>query len=120
MSKPLYSLDAIEFVHKHNGIVVLAHPWCYKQPLEIIKTLVEYFLFYWFFIYIYRHSLDGIECYGKSSEYMPQAQKYNLLKFVGSDYHGIKDEEVLPGGNFIVSSDAEELFKVIRTRLYLD
>lgn len=51
---------------------------------------------------------------------MPQAQKYNLLKFVGSDYHGIKDEEVLPGGNFIVSSDAEELFKVIRTRLYLD
>lgn len=45
MSKPLYSLDAIEYVHKHNGLVVLAHPWCYKQPDEIIKSLVEYCLY---------------------------------------------------------------------------
>lgn len=51
---------------------------------------------------------------------MPHAKKYNLLKFVGSDYHGIKKAEVLPGGNFIISSDAEELYNIIKTKLHID
>lgn len=115
LEKPLNSVEMIEYIHKHKGISVLAHPWCYKNSKELIKILVEYKYF------IYRNNLDGIECYGSSRDYYPIAEQYNLLKFVGSDYHAIKGHvEVLPGGNEISDEDAENLYNIIKLKLLLE
>lgn len=64
----------IDFVHSKNGIIVLAHPWVLKNGDIIIKAIED--------------GIDGIECFDDSRDFLEVAEKKNLLKFMGSDYHG--------------------------------
>lgn len=82
-----YEIDAkrvIDSIHSANGFAILAHPMDYKLSREditnIILKLVEY-------------GIDGIEVYQsdcnfEDSVYLNNlADKCNLLKSVGSDFH---------------------------------
>lgn len=82
-----YEIDAkrvIDSIHSANGFAILAHPMDYKLNREditnIILKLVEY-------------GIDGIEVYQsdcnfEDSVYLNNlADKCNLLKSVGSDFH---------------------------------
>lgn len=84
---PEYDLDVsrvIDAIKSANGYVVLAHPMAYKLDrddiTEIIKKLTNF-------------GIDGIEVYQSDCKVedslylMEVADKYNLLKSVGSDFH---------------------------------
>jgi len=73
--------QAIKDIKKCNGLVVLAHPYTYKNNMGmIIDTLIDY--------------IDGMECFrnGLSENQMSHlisiAESRNLIIVGGSDWHG--------------------------------
>lgn len=84
------SAEAIQMIHHAGGLAVLAHPGIYKFEYSIEKVLAE--------------GIDGIEVfYPLHSEdqvihFKQIADKYNLYKTVGSDFHGVNSRSpYLPG-----------------------
>ncbi|XP_059448731.1 uncharacterized protein LOC132179930 isoform X2 [Corylus avellana] len=76
-SEPLAE-EAIQLISNTEGVAVLAHPWALKNPVAIIRRLIE-------------AGLHGMEVYrsdGKLAAYSGLADGYGLLKLGGSDYHG--------------------------------
>lgn len=81
--------DIIELIHKHGGIVCLAHPYGYKlnNTEEYIEKLFN------------KYNLDGIECYynGFNEEQIKYienfAKRRGLLISGGSDFHGTKERD---------------------------
>ena len=78
--------EAIETIHKANGIAVIAHPLSYRfETKQKVKLLIEDLV---------KHDLDGIEAeyvtYNKSDiDWLKkQANNFNLIITGGSDYHG--------------------------------
>ncbi|MBQ7136491.1 MAG: PHP domain-containing protein [Bacilli bacterium] len=72
--------DAIDFLHRNNGIAVMAHPGHIKKNNieEIVKLGVDGIE-----VYYPDHNSDDV------SKYLETANKYNLLITGGSDFHGI-------------------------------
>ena len=127
--------EAIQLIHKYNGIACLAHPWydwlinsfilLYKQlpaliRMELVRNrltkdpeaVTKYFV---------EIGVDGMECFPpkhhqdeNSGYFYDFAKKHNLYVTSGSDYHGSKDPEVLPGDNIYNEEEWERtsnLFK---------
>ena len=81
--------NLIEAIHKSGGIAVLAHPACYwaLSMDRLIKNLKNI-------------GLDGVECYypyakmrgivkfHSKNSVIRAAQKYDLIKTGGNDFHG--------------------------------
>lgn len=77
--------EAINLLHKHKALAVLAHPILLKKNSP--DTLIKDFDF------------DGIEAFyylnskQKEAEFITLAHKYNKFVTCGSDYHGIGDDK---------------------------
>lgn len=82
-----YEIDVnrvIDSIHSANGFAVLAHPMAYKLDREDITNII---------LKLVDYGIDGIEVYQsdcnfEDSVYLNNlADKCNLLKSVGSDFH---------------------------------
>lgn len=76
-SEPLAE-EAVKLICDTGGVAVLAHPWALKNPAAIVRRLKD-------------AGLHGIETYrsdGKMAVYSDLADKYDLMKLGGSDFHG--------------------------------
>ncbi|GED13002.1 PHP domain-containing protein [Aneurinibacillus migulanus] len=78
--------EAIDIIQEAGGVAVLAHPGLYKNP-EMVRKLIEY-------------GLQGIEVYHPDNDeedtrlYGALADEYHLVKTAGSDFHGMRGDEV--------------------------
>lgn len=87
----LSATEAINLIHHAGGKAFLAHPGEYTWEWSL-KTLVD-------------GGLDGIEVYYSRHKQMTtlywshMADKYNLLKSVGSDFHGPRSRSPYPIGS---------------------
>ena len=79
--------EAIQLIHRYNGIACLAHPWLYSDNDRVMEHFVSI-------------GVDGMECFppahkmeADSEKYYEFAKKHNLLVTSGSDYHGIMINE---------------------------
>ncbi|GJN30547.1 hypothetical protein PR202_gb18860 [Eleusine coracana subsp. coracana] len=73
-----FAETVVQLISRTGGISVLAHPWALKNPIAIIKALKV-------------AGLNGMEVYrsdGKLDGFCELAEKYELLKLGGSDFHG--------------------------------
>lgn len=90
----LYNLEqAIQFIHKFNGLCAVAHPWLYNYPIRVCKEALQY-------------GVDGVECFpprhhpeASSVVYRTFCHKHNLFCCSGSDFHGVTSSEVGIGEN---------------------
>jgi 3',5'-nucleoside bisphosphate phosphatase len=80
--KPKWTLaEAIRAIRVAGGLAVLAHPIWYQDPEKVAELGV-------------RAGLDGIEVFHvdqegpKENEFARLAERHDLLKSAGSDYHG--------------------------------
>ncbi|KAK9162815.1 hypothetical protein Syun_003717 [Stephania yunnanensis] len=97
--------EAVELIRRTGGFAALAHPWALKNPPPIIKRLKD-------------AGLHGMEVYrgdGKLAAFNDLADRYNLVKVGGSDYHGRGnyDESDLGSVNLPVLA-VHEFLKVAR------
>ncbi|MED4726590.1 PHP domain-containing protein [Aneurinibacillus migulanus] len=78
--------EAIDIIQEAGGVAVLAHPGLYKNP-EMVRKLIG-------------HGLQGIEVYHPDNDeedtrlYGALADEYHLVKTAGSDFHGMRGDEV--------------------------
>ncbi|GJN08810.1 hypothetical protein PR202_ga26767 [Eleusine coracana subsp. coracana] len=73
-----FAETVVQLISRTGGISVLAHPWALKNPVAIIRALKV-------------AGLNGMEVYrsdGKLDGFCELAEKYELLKLGGSDFHG--------------------------------
>ena len=94
--------ETIKLIHQFGGVASLAHPWLLKQREEVMEEVV-------------RCGIDGMECFPPShhaetgtSFYLDFAHKHGLIATSGSDYHGTKSPEVLPGNNIFPTEEKEK------------
>lgn len=91
--------EAIELIHKANGIAVLAHP-SEINDVNLVEKLLKNYAF------------DGIEVYHPSADadaqqyWLQLAQKYKLHVTGGSDFHGIPDRFPTKLGIFKIKAEA--------------
>ena len=82
--------EAVQLIREAGGVAVLAHP----QHLPDVDTTVEL---------LRDAGLQGIEVYYKNhttdaiARFGTLARRHGLIAAGGSDYHGTKDDEHLPG-----------------------
>lgn len=96
--------EAIQLIKKAGGIAVLAHPginiWQYQNKLEGIIAC----------------GIDGIEVYSSYHDdntvafYNEQAEKFHLLKTIGSDFHG-KTKPSIKLGSINCPQEADIYYK---------
>ncbi|KAL6515299.1 hypothetical protein OROHE_018931 [Orobanche hederae] len=70
--------ETVRLIRETGGVAVLAHPWSLKNPAAIIRRLKDAGL----------HGLEAYRSDGKLSVFSDLADKHDLLKLGGSDYHG--------------------------------
>lgn len=98
--------EVLELIHDSNGIAVLAHPYSYDS-MELLPKLIE-------------KGLDGIEVWHPtcSEEQIATlteiANKHNLIKTGGSDFHGMYDSKVHTIGK--CTTPDEEIDKILKKR----
>ncbi|OQS06271.1 hypothetical protein THRCLA_01682 [Thraustotheca clavata] len=81
--------EAIKMIAQAGGISVLAHPWCCKNPLDVVPKLAA-------------AGIHGLEVYhdtNKIDMYGALARESSLLKLGGSDFHGIDPTTEREPGN---------------------
>ncbi len=77
--------EAIDLIHRADGLAVLAHPGNYRLPEQQLEALVAR---------LRSAGLDGIECCysrhsrGQTEAYLSLMRKYELRTGCGSDFHG--------------------------------
>lgn len=122
--------EAVNLIHRYNGIASLAHPW-FEYTFKLISRLtanpqavMEHFA---------EIGVDGMECFppqhhqNESSPMFYQfAKEHQLLVTSGSDYHGTikffvlaigtKEPEVLPGDNIYREEEWERVLKVFQSK----
>ena len=82
--------EAIEAIHKDNGIAVIAHPYEYRKKKLNIEMLLEDLV----------HKVDGIECFHPSAteeeslHLLDIAKRNDLIVTGGSDFHGINKPNI--------------------------
>ena len=105
----LYNLEqAIQFVHKYDGLCAVAHPWICSYPIRVCKEALKC-------------GVDGVECFpprhhseSGSMVYRTFCHKHNLFCCSGSDFHGITSNEVVIGENIFPEKEVRatlELFE---------
>ena len=94
--------ETIQLIHQFGGVASLAHPWLLKQREEVMEEVV-------------RCGIDGMECFPPShlaetgtTFYLDFAHKHDVIATSGSDYHGTKSPEVLPGNNIFPTEEKEK------------
>ncbi len=86
--------EAIKLIHEAGGIAVMAHPYQTKKEGKELEALVKQ---------LKKYGLDGIEVYYSQhtpemiEEYNHYAQKYELIKTAGSDFHGTNKPHISLG-----------------------
>jgi len=77
--------ETIDFIHKAGGVAVLAHPGKLDSAIRVLPQLIYE---------LAERKLDGLEIYYPTHSRKAQkklhnlADRYNLIKTGGSDYHG--------------------------------
>lgn len=84
--------EAMHFIIKAGGVMVLAHPFTLNQlQLQDLEPVI---------VELKKNGLDGIEVYypehseGQTKLYRTLAKKHGLLLTGGSDFHGFNRDEV--------------------------
>ena len=101
--------EAISLVKKSGGIAVFAHPGAnIKTDIEKLEGIVAC-------------GIDGIEVYSSYHNketiqfYKEQAERFNLIKTMGSDFHG-KIKPAIKLGN-MVCEEEEDIYKRFKDAL---
>ena len=91
--KKLSPSDGLEIIHRAGGVGVVAHPRTVQRLGTMVKKMAG-------------DGLAGIEVYAEKygdrerSRYMSLANRFDLVKCGGSDYHAFgTDNEVIPGSS---------------------
>lgn len=105
--KEMTVLQAIKLIKKARGVSVLAHPWIDEDALKE-RNFKRYV----------KAGLRGIEINngdrfpfkkkGTSKRIRKLARKYNLILTSGSDYHGLKIVEQMPGNHELGKNNGDE------------
>lgn len=102
--------EAIKLIKKSGAIVVLAHPGAnIKQDKNKIEGIIAC-------------GIDGIEVYTSYHDestiefYSNQAEKFNLIKTIGSDFHG-KTKPAIKYGS-IKCKEETEIYNKLKKRLF--
>lgn len=95
--------DVLDAIHEAGGVAILAHPAVYDS-YDLIPELVEL-------------GLDGIECFYPRAKATDDvvltriADKHNLIKTGGTDFHGCTSSVVYPIGTCVTQDDQVEKIK---------
>ncbi|KAG0471662.1 hypothetical protein HPP92_016208 [Vanilla planifolia] len=92
----------VRLVCRTGGIATLAHPWALKNPASIIGSLKAAGL----------HAMEVYRSDGKLPGFSEMADKHDLLKLGGSDYHGRKADGKLDLGS--VHLPVLDVFKFLK------
>lgn len=93
--------EAIDLIHAAGGIPVLAHPGNnVKEDEELLHNIVQAGIV-GMEVYSSYHSPDQIQFYSK------QVEKYDLIKTLGSDFHGKTKPSIKLGGVDCQNSEDE-------------
>ncbi len=96
--------DAIELIRAAGGVPILAHPGNnVKEDEELLHGIVQAGII-GMEVYSSYHSPEQIQFYSR------QAEKYNLIKTLGSDFHGKTKPSIELGGVDCQNSE-EELYQ---------
>jgi len=100
--------EVVREIKESGGIAVLAHParmkWTEEQVEALVKSLVD-------------EGLDGIECFYAThttqevQRFSAMADRYGLLKTLGSDYHC--DGDALHGDTFVYDELPDETARAL-------
>lgn len=100
---------ALELIYNSGGIPILAHPGNnVKEDEELLHNIIQSGIL-GIEVYSSYHSKKQIEFYEK------QAEKYNLIKTIGSDFHGKTKPTIKLGG--IEYEKLDELYEVFIEKL---
>ena len=84
--------EAIELIYAAGGLPVLAHPGNnVKEGEELLRDIVQAGIV-GMEVYSSYHSIEQIQFYSR------QAEKYDLIKTLGSDFHGKTKPSIKLGG----------------------
>lgn len=98
----------LDLIHSSRGVAVMAHPYMFDN-LELLNELCEAKKLDG--IEVYHHSADNDEKWQKLAEI---ADKYNLIKTGGSDFHGLYNEHpTYLGSRSTDKENLDRLFKLI-------
>jgi predicted metal-dependent phosphoesterase TrpH len=107
-------MEAIELIYAAGGIAVLAHPGNnVKEDEELLYHIVQAGIT-GMEVYSTYHSQSQIEFYAR------EAEKYDLIKTLGSDFHGKTKPSIKLGGVECENSEEEIYHLLIRKLLYRD
>ncbi|URE00315.1 PHP domain [Musa troglodytarum] len=73
-----FAEDVVQLICHTGGVATLAHPWALKNPVVVIGSLKASGL----------HAMEVYRSDGKLSGFGDLADRYELVKIGGSDYHG--------------------------------
>ncbi|KAG6510681.1 5'-3' exoribonuclease-like [Zingiber officinale] len=73
-----FAEDVVRLICHTGGVAALAHPWALKNPVGVIRSLKDSGL----------HAIEVYRSDGKLSGFSDLADRYELVKIGGSDYHG--------------------------------
>ncbi|CAL9751528.1 unnamed protein product [Musa acuminata subsp. burmannicoides] len=73
-----FAEDVVRLICQTGGVATLAHPWALKNPVVVIRSLKASGL----------HAMEVYRSDGKLSGFGDLADRYELVKIGGSDYHG--------------------------------
>lgn len=106
-------MEAIELIYAAGGIAVLAHPgYNVKEDEELLHHIVQAGIT-GMEVYSTYHSKEQIEFYAS------QAEKYGLIKTVGSDFHGKTKPAIKLGGVYCNNLEEEIYHELMRKMLKL-
>jgi predicted metal-dependent phosphoesterase TrpH len=107
-------MEAVELIYATGGIAVLAHPGNnVKEDEELLYHIVKAGIT-GMEVYSTYHSQKQIEFYAR------EAEKYDLIKTLGSDFHGKTKPAIKLGGVECENSEEEIYHLLIRKLLYRD
>lgn len=95
--------DILTLIHQAGGVAVMAHPGVYDS-IDLLPELAE-------------KGLDGVECWyprakeGETDKIIAIADRYNLIKTGGTDFHGCNSNMVNPLGTCTTPDDQLQRLK---------
>ena len=100
--------EAIDFIHKFQGLACIAHPWLCSNALDVCKNAYEL-------------QIDGIECFPPKHHsafgtniFVNFAQEHGLICSGGSDFHSIEDCSVDVGNNIFPEEFADAFLSIMK------
>lgn len=101
--------EAIDFIHLHNGLACLAHPWLCNNSMEVCKEALQL-------------NIDGIECFPPkhhdshgTDTFAVFIRENGLFASSGSDFHYEENCEVDVGENIFPEEFADRFLHMMKT-----